>query len=62
MDLFLLLHDLTQLLQHIENICYLFLLMGFIVPFYDFYNTINEHNQRQTRYFSFILNYFDVYF
>ena len=62
MDLFLLLYDLTQLLQHIENICYLFLLMGFIVPFYDIYNTINEHYQRQTRYFSFILNYFHVYF
>ena len=26
--------------------------------FYDLYNTINVHNQRQTQ----ILNYFDVYF
>ena len=30
------LHDLTQLLQCIENICYLFLLMGLIVAFFIF--------------------------
>ena len=26
----------------------------------DIYNTINEHNQRQTRYLSFVPNYFDI--
>ena len=30
--------------------------------FYDIYNTINEHNGRQTHYFSLILNYFDICF
>ena len=33
--------------------------LGFI---YDTYNTITEHNQRQTRYLSLIPNYFDIYF
>ena len=28
--------------------------------FYDIYNTINEHNWRQTHYLSLILNYFDI--
>ena len=28
--------------------------------FYDIYNTINEHNWRQTHYLSSILNYFDI--
>ena len=30
--------------------------------FYDIYNTIIEHNQRQSHYPSSILNYFDIYF
>ena len=30
--------------------------------FYDIYNTITKHNQRQTNFFSSIVNYFDVYF
>ena len=30
--------------------------------FYDIYNTIFEHNQRQTHYLSSIINYFDIYF
>ena len=30
--------------------------------FYEIYNTINEHNQRQIHYLSSILaNYFDIY-
>ena len=80
-DLFLFLHDVTRLLQRIENMCYLFywwallLLFCFLSNqenlytihhdsdlFYDIYNTIHEHNRRQTHYFSSILNYFDIYF
>ena len=30
--------------------------------FYDIYNTITIHNQRQTHYLLSILNYFDIYF
>ena len=30
--------------------------------FYDIYNTINEHNRRQTHYRSSILNYFAINF
>ena len=30
--------------------------------FYDIYNAINEHNQKQTHYFSSIPNYFNIYF
>ena len=30
--------------------------------FYGIYNTINEHNQRQTQYLLLILNYSDIYF
>ena len=29
--------------------------------FYDIYNTITEHNQRQTHYLSLIPNYFDIF-
>ena len=74
------LHDLTWLLWHIENI-YLFswqdllLLFCFLSSqenlymiqhdldlFYDMYNKINGQNQRQTKYLSWILNYFDIFF
>ena len=30
--------------------------------FYDIYNTIIEHNQRQTHYLTSISNYFDIFF
>ena len=30
--------------------------------FYDIFNIINEHNRRQTRCLSSILNYFDIFF
>ena len=30
--------------------------------FYYIYNTINEHNQRQTHYLSSIPSYLDIYF
>ena len=30
--------------------------------FYNVYNSINEHNWRQTHYLSLISNYFDIYF
>ena len=30
--------------------------------FYDIYNTINEYNRRQTHYFPFFLNCFDIFF
>ena len=30
--------------------------------FYDIYNAVTEHNQRQTHYLSSIVNFFDIYF
>ena len=33
-----------------------------LIFFNDIYNTIYEHNQRQTHYLSLVLNYFDIYF
>ena len=77
-DLFLFLHDLTRLLQHIESSCCIFywwdsllllsnqenLYMTLHKPnlFYDIYDTITEHNWRQTHYLSLVLNYFGIYF
>ena len=81
MIFFLFLHELTRLLQYIENICYFFYWWDLLLHFLflsnqenlymthhdsdlinDIYNTINQHNQRQTHYLSYILNYFDIYF
>ena len=74
---FLFPHNLTRLLQHIESIYYLFLLVAFCILsnqgnqymvcfdwdlFYDIYNTITEHNQRNSLYFSLSPNCFDIYF
>ena len=69
-NLFWFVHDLTRLLQRIENICYLFILMGFIVTFSfaiqsgeSIYDPRDEHNQIQARYLSLIRSYFilDIY-
>ena len=44
-------------LSNQENLCIIY---DNLDLFYDIYNTITQHNQRQTHYLSSILNYFDL--
>ena len=53
---------IMSLFCYLSNQENLYMIHHYLDFFYDIYNTINGHNQRQTNDLLLIPNYFDIYF